>query len=153
MTHITLTVDGQPHTLDVDPTMPLLYALRDQIGSNNPRFGCGLAQCGACTVLIDGAPVRSCSIPAASVKGAITTLRGIGSPEHPHPVQQAFIDEQVPFCGYCANGWVLTAVNLLAQTPNPSDEQIRQHFAGLKCRCGTHTAVARAVKRAAAMKA
>ena len=153
MTHITLTVDGQRHTLDVDPTMPLLYALRDQIGSNNPRFGCGLAQCGACTVLIDGAPVRSCSIPAASVKGKITTLRGIGSPEHPHPVQQAFIDEQVPFCGYCANGWVLTAVNLLAQTPNPSDEQIRQHFAGLKCRCGTHTAVARAVKRAAAMKA
>ena len=150
MTRITLNVDGQSHDIDVDPQMPLLYALRDNLELNNPRFGCGLAQCGACTVLLDGEPIRSCSVPVSAVQGKLTTLRGIGSAERPHPVQQAFIDEQVPFCGYCASGWVLSAVNLLARTPDPSDEQIRQHFSGLKCRCGTHTAVARAVKRAAA---
>ena len=150
MTRITLNVDGSSHSLDVDPQMPLLYALRDNLGMNNPHFGCGLAQCGACTVLMDGVPVRSCALPAAAARGKLQTLRGIGTAEHPHPVQQAFIDEQVSFCGYCASGWILSAVQLLDSTPNPDDEQIRQHFSGLKCRCGTHTAVARAVRRAAA---
>lgn len=149
MATFTLTVDGSSHTIDVDPEMPLLYALRDEIGLRNPRFGCGMAQCGACTVLLDGAPVRSCILPVSAVSAAVTTLAGLGDEENPHPVQQAFIDEQVPFCGYCASGWILYSVALLEGNPDISDEEIRDGLRGLKCRCGSHTAVMRAVKRAA----
>ena len=148
---IRLEVDGKAHTIEVDdPDMPLLYALRDDLGLDNPRFGCGLAQCGACTVHVDGEAVRSCVTPVASVKDKkVTTLAGLGTPEHPHPLQTAYIAEQVPQCGYCINGWIMTAAALLKQNPHPSDDQIRQGLTGLKCRCGTHLAILRAVKRAA----
>jgi aerobic-type carbon monoxide dehydrogenase small subunit (CoxS/CutS family) len=152
MARITLTVDERAHTLDIDPQMPLLYALRGELGLNNPRFGCGLAQCGACTVLMNGAPVRSCVLPVSAARGNLTTLQGLGSPASPHPVQQAFIDEQVPFCGYCTSGWIMSSVELLTRIPDPSDAQIRTQLSGLKCRCGIHTAAIRAVKRAAAAK-
>jgi aerobic-type carbon monoxide dehydrogenase small subunit (CoxS/CutS family) len=148
MSVISLMVDGRPYQPDVDPATPLLYVLRDVLGLNNPRFGCGLAQCGACTVFVDGQPVRSCTLPVSAVQGAVTTLAGIGTAQ-PHPVQQAFIDEQVPFCGYCMSGWVLHAVALLDRNPAPSDDDIRGAFAGLKCRCGAHTAILRAVRLAA----
>lgn len=147
---IELNVDGKAHTVEVEPDMPLLYALRDDLGMSNPRFGCGLAQCGACTVLLDGVPVRSCALPVDSIAGKkITTLAGIGSADKPHKVQAAFIEEQVPQCGYCLNGWVMTSVALLEKNPHPTDAQIREGLSGIKCRCGTHTAVLRAVKRAA----
>jgi aerobic-type carbon monoxide dehydrogenase small subunit (CoxS/CutS family) len=147
---IELNVDGKAHSIDADADMPLLYALRDDLGLNNPRFGCGLAQCGACTVLIDGEPARSCSIPVDSLKGKkVTTLQGIQTGGKPHKVQQAFIDEQVPQCGYCLNGWVMTSVAFLEKNPKPSDAQIRDALSGIKCRCGTHVAILRAVKRAA----
>ena len=149
MALVNLSVDGRTHSFDVEPDMPLLYALRDELGLNNPRFGCGLAQCGACTVLMDGQPIRACVVPVAAVTGELQTLNGLGSAEEPHPVQQAFIDEQVPFCGYCVNGWIMYTVALLERDPNPTDEAIRQGFAGLKCRCGAHSAILRAVKRAA----
>jgi nicotinate dehydrogenase subunit A len=149
-TKIELNVDGKAHTIEADADMPLLYALRDDLGLNNPRFGCGLAQCGACTVLIDGEPARSCSVPVDSVAGRkVTTLAGIQKDGKPHKVQQAFIDEQVPQCGYCLNGWVMTSVSVLEKNPKPSDAQIREALSGLKCRCGTHVAILRAVKRAA----
>ena len=150
MARIELNVDGKAHMIEADGDMPLLYALRDDLGLNNPRFGCGLAQCGACTVLIDGEPSRSCSIPLESIAGRkITTLAGIQKDGKPHRVQQAFIDEQVPQCGYCLNGWVMTSVALLEKTPKPTDAQIREALAGLKCRCGTHVSMLRAIKRAA----
>ncbi len=150
MAKIELNVDGKAHSIEADGDMPLLYALRDDLGLKNPRFGCGLAQCGACTVLIDGEPSRSCSIPVDSLKGKkITTLAGIQKDGKPHKVQQAFIDEQVPQCGYCLNGWVMTSVAFLEKTPKPNDAQIREALSGLKCRCGTHVAILRAVKRAA----
>ena len=149
-TRIELNVNGKAHTVDVEPDMPLLYALRDDLGMKEPRFGCGLAQCGACTVLMNGNPVRSCVTRVDSVGAAkITTLAGIGSPAKPHKVQTAFIEEQVPQCGYCLNGWVMTSVALLDKNPRPSDAQIRDALAGLKCRCGTHMSILRAVKRAA----
>jgi nicotinate dehydrogenase subunit A len=147
---IELNVDGQVHAIEAEPDMPLLYALRDDLGLKNPRFGCGLSQCGACTVLLDGQPVRSCSMPVGSVgTGKITTLNGIGTPEKPHKIQAAFIEEQVPQCGYCLNGWIMTSVALLEKNPKPSDAQIREALSGIKCRCGTHVGVLRAVKRAA----
>ena len=147
---IELNVNGQTHTIEAEPDMPLLYALRDDLGLSNPRFGCGLAQCGACTVLLDGVPVRSCVTPVDTLAGKkVTTLNGIGTPEKPHKVQAAFIEEQVPQCGYCLNGWVMTSVALLEKTAKPTDAEIREALAGIKCRCGTHTAVLRAVKRAA----
>ena len=147
---IELNVDGQAHTIEADPDMPLLYALRDDLGLRNPRFGCGLSQCGACTVLINGEPARSCVTAVNSIGGKrITTLAGIGSPDKPHKVQAAFIEEQVPQCGYCLNGWIMTSVALLEKNPHPSDKEIREALSGLKCRCGTHTAILRAVKRAA----
>jgi aerobic-type carbon monoxide dehydrogenase small subunit (CoxS/CutS family) len=149
MALVTLSVDGQSHTVDAEPDMPLLYALREDLGLNNPRFGCGLAQCGACTVLMDGQPIRACVVPVSAATGEVRTLHALGTPDRPHPVQQAFIDEQVPFCGYCISGWVLSAVALLERDPDPSDADIRQAFAGLKCRCGAHSAILRAVKRAA----
>jgi nicotinate dehydrogenase subunit A len=145
-----LHVNGRAHAVTAEPDMPLLYALRDDLGMKEPRFGCGLAQCGACTVLLDGVPTRSC-ITAVSAVGAkkITTLAGIGTAQKPHKVQAAFIEEQVPQCGYCLNGWVMTSVALLDKNPHPSDAQIREALTGLKCRCGTHMSILRAVKRAA----
>jgi nicotinate dehydrogenase subunit A len=147
---IELNVDGKVHAIEAEPDMPLLYALRDDIGLKNPRFGCGLSQCGACTVLINGQPVRSCSMPVGSVgAGKVVTLNGIGTPEKPHKIQAAFIEEQVPQCGYCLNGWIMTSVALLEKNPKPSDAEIREALTGIKCRCGTHVGVLRAVKRAA----
>lgn len=147
---IKLDVNGASHSIDADPGMPLLYALRDDLGLTNPRFGCGLAQCGACTVLLDGAPIRSCVTPLSAVAGKkVTTLNGIGTPEKPHKVQAAFIEEQALQCGYCLNGWVMTSVALLDRNPHPSDAEIRDALSGLKCRCGTHVSILRAVKRAA----
>jgi nicotinate dehydrogenase subunit A len=144
-----LNVDGKAHTIDADPDMPLLYALRDDLGLKNPRFACGVAQCGACTVWIDGAPARSCIIPVVSVgTSKVTTLAGIGKDGKPHKVQTAFIEEQVPQCGYCLNGWLMTSVALLEKTPRPTDAEIRDALTGIKCRCGTHSAILRAVKRA-----
>ena len=150
MAKIELNVDGKAHSIEADADMPLLYALRDDLGLNNPKFGCGLAQCGACTVLIDGQPVRSCVTPVDSVgKAQITTLAGIQKDGKPHKVQEAFIAEQVPQCGYCMNGWVMTTVSLLEKTPKPTDKQIEEALTGLKCRCATHVSIMRAIKRAA----
>ncbi|HZS63462.1 MAG TPA: (2Fe-2S)-binding protein [Xanthobacteraceae bacterium] len=148
----SLNVNGNVHTVDADPNMPLLYALRDDLGLNNPRFGCGLAQCGACTVHINGVATRSCVTPISAVgNGKVVTLAGLGTPEKPHPLQAAFVEEQVPQCGYCLNGWVMTAAALLDKKKKPSDAEIKDALAGVKCRCGTHVAIMRAVKRAAAM--
>jgi aerobic-type carbon monoxide dehydrogenase small subunit (CoxS/CutS family) len=146
---ISFELNGKSAGVEADPDMPLLYALRGDLGLSNPHFGCGLAQCGACTVHVDGAVTRSCVTPIAAVRGAkVTTLAGLGTPEKPHKLQQAFVDEQVPQCGYCLNGWIMTAAALLEQNPHPSDAEIRQGLTGLKCRCGTHLAILRAVKRA-----
>ena len=156
MAQLTLLVDGAARTIEIDdPDMPLLYALRDELGLNNPRFGCGLGQCGACTVQIDGRAVRSCITPVSSVAGRkITTLAGIGTPEKPHPVQAAWIEEQVNQCGYCISGWILTAVELLDRNPKPTDAQIKEALNGLICRCGTHGAALKAVqaRRAAGLR-
>ena len=151
MAQLTLTIDGKARAIEVDdPEMPLLYALRDDLQLNNPRFGCGLGQCGACTVMVDGRAVRSCITPVSSVTGnKITTLAGIGTPEKPHPVQKAWIEEQVNQCGYCISGWILTSVELLNRNPHPTDAQIREALGDLICRCGTHGAALKAVKRAA----
>jgi aerobic-type carbon monoxide dehydrogenase small subunit (CoxS/CutS family) len=147
---ISFNVDGKPATVSADPAMPLLYALHAELGLNNPKFGCGKAQCGACTVHLDGAPVRSCVLPVSAAAGKrVTTLSGLGTPENPHPLQQAWIAEQVPQCGYCLSGWVMTAAAFLKANPKPSDAEIRQAMAGIKCRCGTHMAIMRAIKRAA----
>jgi aerobic-type carbon monoxide dehydrogenase small subunit (CoxS/CutS family) len=151
MATITLTVNGKPHTVDVDPSTPLLYVLRNDLDLHGPRFGCGLGQCGACTVLVKGEAVRSCVRPVSSVRGAeITTLEGLAQNGRLHPVQQAWIDEQVPQCGYCQNGQILTAVALLAKNPTPTDAQIRQGMAGALCRCMTYYRIHAAIKRAAA---
>jgi nicotinate dehydrogenase subunit A len=149
---ISLDVNGQTHTIEADPDMPLLYALRNDLGLNNPQFGCGLAQCGACTVHVDGAPVRSCVTSVAAAAGAkIVTLSGLGTPENPHPLQKAYVEEEVPQCGYCINGWIMTAAAFLKEKKQPTDAEIRDALSGLKCRCGTHMGILRAVKRAAAM--
>jgi nicotinate dehydrogenase subunit A len=146
---ISFVVDGKSATVNADPAMPLLYALHAELGLNNPKFGCGKAQCGACTVHLDGAPVRSCVMPVSAAAGKnVTTLSGLGTPEKPHPLQQAYIAEQVPQCGYCLSGWIMTAAAFLKNNPKPTDAQIRQAMAGIKCRCGTHMAIMRAIKRA-----
>jgi nicotinate dehydrogenase subunit A len=149
--NLTLNIDGRPRTIEIDdPDMPLLYALRDELHFNNPRFGCGLGQCGACTVHVDGKAVRSCITPVSALADRkITTLAGLGTPENPHPVQKAWIEEQVNQCAYCISGWVMTAAELLDRNPHPTDAQIKDAFADLICRCGTHGAALRAVKRAA----
>ena len=148
----TLTVDGKSHTINADPDMPLLYALRDDLGLNNPHFGCGLAQCGACTVQIDGQAARSCITAVSTVGDAkITTLAGLGTPEKPHPLQTAYIEEQVPQCGYCINGWIMTAAAFLRDKKKPTEAEIKDALSGLKCRCGTHISILKAVKRAAEM--
>jgi nicotinate dehydrogenase subunit A len=153
MAHLSLKINGKNHQVDVEPECPLLYVLRDNVGLNNPRFGCGLGQCGACTVLVNQVPTRSCTLPVSRAAGKdITTLEGLGTPEHPHPVQQAFIQEQAFQCGYCLNGWVMTAKALLDKHPHPTDEQMKTAFESLVCRCGSHVQIAAAVRRAAGMK-
>jgi nicotinate dehydrogenase subunit A len=150
MPQYTLRVDGRTHTVEADADMPLLYALRDDLNLPNPHFGCGLSQCGACTVHLNGKAIRSCSTPVAQAAGQeIKTLNGLGTPDNPHPVQKAYLEEQVPQCGYCINGWIMTAAAFLETKKNPTDAEIKDALAGLKCRCGTHTAIMRAVKRAA----
>jgi aerobic-type carbon monoxide dehydrogenase small subunit (CoxS/CutS family) len=142
------TVDGARVAVDGDAQMPLLYALRDDLKLKNPKFGCGLAQCGACTVHLNGEPVRSCVLPVSAVQGQqVTTLAGLGTPDRPHPLQTAFVEEHVSQCGYCMNGWVMTTAALLKKNPAASDAQIRESLAGLKCRCGAHVAILRAIKR------
>jgi nicotinate dehydrogenase subunit A len=144
-------INGRDVSVDSwDPGQPLLYVLRNSLGLHGPKFGCGLGQCGACTVLLDGKAVRSCSTPVSQAsKHAITTLEGLGSPEMPDPVQAAFISEQAAQCGYCTNGMIMTARALLNRTPNPTPEQVKQELAGNLCRCGTHTRILSAVMRAA----
>lgn len=145
-----LKVNGPTHEVQAAEDAPLLFALRNDLRLNGPKFGCGLAQCGACTVLVNGEPVRSCVTPVDSLAGAkVTTLAGIQTDGKPHKVQQAFIDEQVPQCGYCLNGWIMNTVSLLEKTAKPTDAQIREALTGLKCRCGAHVAMLRAIKRAA----
>jgi len=139
---------------DADSDCPLLYVLRDTLALNNPRFGCGLGQCGACTVLVDDEPVRSCIFPLSRVRGrAIVTIEGLGTPDNPHPLQRAVLDEQAFQCGYCMNGWMMTAKSMLDHNPAITDAQIRQGLDGLVCRCGSHAQLMTAVRRAAdAMK-
>ena len=145
-----ITVNGKAHQVAAAPDTPLLYVLRNELELNGPKFGCGLAQCGACTVHIDGKPARSCSVPVSAVKGKVTTIEGLGTQERPHPLQQAFVAEQAAQCGYCANGMIMTAAAFLAQNPKPSEAQIRTALDGNLCRCGTHMRILRAVRRAAA---
>jgi len=153
--NIQLTVNGKSHDLRVDdPQMPLLYALRNDLDLHGPRFGCGLAQCGACTVHVDGKSVRSCRFPVSAASGKkVVTLEGLGTPQRPHPLQQAFIQEQAVQCGYCINGMIMEAAALLSANKRPSEDQIRQALAGNLCRCGTHTRIIQAVKRASEMMA
>jgi len=150
MANITLRVNGQSRTVDVDPATPLLYVLRNDLDLHGPRFGCGLGQCGACTVLVKGAAMRSCILPVSTVQGAeVTTLEGLSVDGNLHPLQQAWIDEQVPACGFCQNGQILTAKALLDRNPAPTDAQIRQGMAGTLCRCMTYYRIQSAIKRAA----
>jgi nicotinate dehydrogenase subunit A len=144
-------LNGRPVTVDSwDPAQPLLYVLRNNLGLHAPKFGCGLSQCGACTVLIDGSAARSCVTPVRQAAGrAITTLEGLGTPEKPDRLQAAFIAEQAAQCGYCTNGMIMAARSLLNKTPQPTLEQVKQSLAGNLCRCGTHTRIVRAVLRAA----
>ena len=147
---LTLNVNGKPASISTDdPKMPLLYALRDDLGLHGPRFGCGLGQCGACTVHLDGKAVRSCLVPVSAAAGKkVVTLEGLGTAAKPHPLQQAFVDEQAVQCGYCINGMIMQAAALLQTTKNPTEEQIRAALAENLCRCGTHLRIVRAVKRA-----
>ena len=149
MSEVTLRVNGEEHSLDVDPEAPLLYILRNDLGLRGPRFGCGLGQCGACTVLVGGTPTRSCITPASAVAGDVTTLEGLSRNGELDPVQQAWITEQVPQCGYCQNGQIMTARALLQQNPDPTDEEIRQGMNGVICRCLTYYRIQAAVRRAA----
>ena len=149
----SLNVNGKRVSVTYDdPQMPLLYALRDNLGLHGPRFGCGLGQCGACTVHIDGAAVRSCVTPISTVtdKQRVVTLEGLGSPQKPHPVQKAFIDEQAAQCGYCINGMIMESAAFLAKNKKPSEADIKSALANNLCRCGTHARIVRAVKRASA---
>ena len=154
-TALTLSVNGKSHKLTVDdPKMPLLYALRNDLDLHGARFGCGLAQCGSCTVLVNGKAVRSCSFPVADAAGKkVVTLEGLGTSKRLHPLQQAFIEEQAVQCGYCINGMIMQAAELLNRNKRPSEEQIKQALADNLCRCGTHVRIVRAVKRASEMMA
>ncbi len=143
-----LTINGSIKDVDADPEMPLLWALRDLLGIKGPKFGCGIGACGACTVLIDGEPQRSCSVTVGSVSGAITTIEGVSSGENLHVVQQAWIDEQVPQCGYCQSGQILAAIALLNENPKPNDDDISEAMTNL-CRCGTYPRIRSAIHRAA----
>jgi len=144
---ITLTVNGRRYMVDVDPSTPLLYVLSDELALNGPKFGCGLGQCGACTVIVKGQAIRSCVTPVKAVSGDITTLEGLGTPEKLHPIQQAFIDEQAAQCGFCLSGVILAAKALVDGTPKPTDEQIHQALSGVLCRCFGHQRIMTAVKR------
>ena len=150
MPSVTIDLNGQERRLDVDdPDMPLLYALRDELQMRGPRFGCGLGQCGACTVHIDGQAQRSCVTPLSSVgKSKVVTLEGLGTPEKPHRLQTAFIEEQAVQCGYCINGMIMEGAALIDRTPHPSEDEIRQALANNLCRCGTHQPIVRAIHRA-----
>jgi isoquinoline 1-oxidoreductase subunit alpha len=147
-----LTVDGNDIDIDPDPEMPLLWALRDLAGKTGPKFGCGIAACGACTVLIDGSPVRSCVLPVGQVDGPITTIEGIATGGKLHPVQQAWLEEQVAQCGYCQAGQIMSAVALIEEIPDPTDEDIDNAMAGNLCRCGTYPKIRAAIKKAATLK-
>ena len=149
-----LIVNGTPHEIDAAPDTPLLYVLRNDLGLTGTKFGCGLGQCGACTVLVDGVAVRSCTTPVSSAArggGPITTIEGLGTPDKPHPVQQAFIEEQAAQCAYCINGMIMTTAALLARNKQPTREQIRSTLNANLCRCGTHMRIVRAVEKAAAL--
>lgn len=149
MAKMTLRVNGKTQAIDAEPDMPLLYALRNDLNLNGPLFGCGMAQCGACTVIMDGVAIRSCVTPTAAAQNkAVTTLEGLGSTKKMHKLQQAFVDEQAVQCGYCINGMIMTAKALLDKNPKPTDDQIKQALAANLCRCGTHARILRAVKRA-----
>lgn len=147
---LTLRVNGEARVVEVEPQTPLLYVLRNDLGLCGPKFGCGMQQCGSCMVLIDGAARMTCLLPVSAVEGQeIVTIEGIGTPETPHPIQQAFIAEQAAQCGYCTNGVIMAAKALLDRNPNPSESQIREALKAVLCRCGTQSRVIRAVQRAA----
>jgi len=149
MPQISLTVNGKAHTVGTPPDTPLLYVLRDDLQLHGPRFGCGLGQCGACTVLLDGKAVRSCSLPVSAAKNrTIVTLEGLGSVAHPHTIQSAFIEEQAAQCGYCMNGMIMGAKALLDKNPHPSVAEIKKSLNNYICRCGSHLRVIRAIQRA-----
>src|SRR5215470_6674418 len=149
MSNVTLKVNGKTHTLDIDPSTPLLYILRNDLDLRGPRFGCGLGQCGACTVIINGVATRSCVTAVSTVRSEVTTLEGLSSGGKLHPIQQAWIEEQVPQCGFCQNGQIMTAKALLDRNPHPTDQQIREGMAGTLCRCMTYYRVQAAIKRVA----
>ena len=149
MARISLKVNGRSRVVDTDPTTPLLYVLRDELGLNGPKFGCGLSQCGCCTVIVDGNAVRSCSMAVSNAQNkSITTLEGLGTVARPHRLQKAFTDEQAAQCGYCMNGMVMNAKVLLDKNPHPTEADIRRALDGILCRCGSHLRVIRAIQRA-----
>jgi len=149
MAKISLLINGKNQTIDAEPDMPLLYALRNDLQLNGPKFGCGLAQCGACTIIMDGNAIRSCVTPVSAAQNKpVTTLEGLGSTKKMHKIQQAFVDEQAVQCGYCINGMIMSTKALLDKNPKPTDGQIKEALAGNLCRCGTHIRILRAVKRA-----
>jgi nicotinate dehydrogenase subunit A len=148
MSVLTLKVNGQSHSLDLDPATPLLYVLEDDLELRGPKFGCGLGQCGSCTVIVKGEAIRSCITPVAAVAGSeITTLEGLGTIEKPHPIQKAFIDEQAMQCGFCINGVIMTAKAFLDRNPKATDAQVRHAMSGVLCRCHAHVRMIRAIKR------
>src|SRR2546427_5915168 len=153
MRNITLKVNGRAQTFDIDASTPLLYILRSDLGLQGPRFGCGLGQCGACAVIINGVAMRSCITPISNVRSEVTTLEGLATNGKLHPVQQAWIDEQVPACGFCQNGQIMTAKALLDKNPTPTDAQIREGMNRTLCRCMTYYGIQKAIKRAASMMA
>ena len=148
MSVFTLKVNGQSHSVDVDPTTPLLYVLSDDLQLKGPKFGCGLGQCGSCTAIVDGRAMRTCLTPMSMVSGAtVTTLEGLGSPEKPHPIQKAFIDEQAAQCGFCLSGVIMTAKAFVDRNPKASEKEIQQAMSGVLCRCFGHVRMLRAIKR------
>jgi len=153
MAQISLRVNGKTQTVAAEPDTPLLYVLRDDLQLNGPKFGCSLGQCGSCTVIIDGNAIRSCQMEVKAVGSrAVTTLEGLGNVKKMHPIQKAFVDEQALQCGYCINGMIMATKALLDKNPKPTDAQIKEALAGNLCRCGTHTRILRAVKRASGQK-
>ena len=148
MSAMTLKVNGRAHMVDVDPATPLLYVLSDDLGLNGPKFGCGLGQCGCCTVIVKGQAIRSCITPVRTMAGAeITTIEGLGTVEKLHPIQKAFVDEQAMQCGFCINGVIMTAKAFLDRNPKPTDPELQQAMSGVLCRCAAHTRMIRAIKR------
>ena len=149
----SIQVNGQVHTVQADSKTPLLHVLQNELLLKGPKYGCGLGQCGACTVHINGQAIRSCVMPVGAVRGEVTTLEGLGTPDKPHPVQKAFIDAQAAQCGYCINGMVMTTVAFLKKTPKPTDDQIKAALDANLCRCGTHMRILSAVRKAAGVAA